>query len=144
MRLSSVGYGITGLLCAGVAALASPAISNELLLPLAGGISNYAPADDKSGSVPEIARGQALGVACADVDQTGADVRVVMQVTQSRDDEPTGFDNVLATEQKVEHGKVHVRVPDLPDLSHHTVTVKVYVTGAHGTHMCDAGRVRIV
>jgi hypothetical protein len=50
---------------------------------------------------------------------------------------------VLATRQRVSHGAVHIRVPDLPDLSNHTVDVKVFVVGSKGTTRCDAGRVKI-
>ena len=140
--MRTVGYGLVALLSAG--AVASPPICNELMLPMAGGISTYAAPADKGGSLPVIARGQALGVSCADVDHSGADVRVVMVVGRAADEEPTGYSAVLATDQKVEHGTVHVKVPNLPDLSHHTVTVKVYVTDAQGTHTCDAGRIKIV
>jgi len=137
-------FSVAGLLAGGAlfcAALASPPISGELMLPLAG--KAYVAPDEGAG-IPSVARGQALGIACAEASRAGADVRVVMQVdADSDDDDPAGFGAVLATDQKVERGTVHVRVPNMPDLSHRTVNVKVFVMDSHGTHTCDAGRVRI-
>jgi hypothetical protein len=142
MRLWFVG----SVACAAVlgAALASPAISNELMLPLAGKAASYAPLDDHGGSVPNVERGQALGIACAEAREVGAVVQVVMQIARAAGETATGYSAVLATEQKVTDGTVHVRVPDVPGISQHTVNVKVYVTGSKGTHSCDGGRVRIV
>lgn len=126
------------------AALASPAISNELTLPLAGTIAGYAPSSEQGGAVPSVARGQALGIACADIRGPGTEVQVVMQIAHVLGETATGYDAVIATEQKLGDGTVHVRIPDVPGLSQHTVNVKVYVTDAKGTHSCDGGRVRIV
>ncbi len=126
------------------AAVASPAISNELMLPLGGKVANYAPLDDHGGSVPSVARGQALGIACADVREAGAVVQVVMQIARAVGETATGYNAVLATEQKITGATVHVRVPNVPGIAQHTVNVKVYVTGSKGTHSCDGGRVRIV
>ena len=141
MRFALIGLGAVTLSSA--VALASPAISNELMLPLAGKALSYAAPDGGGGAVPSITRGQSLGIACANADRAGADVRVVMQVARNTDDEPTGYDAVLATHQHVSHGAVHVQVPDVPGLSDHTVSVKVFVMDSRGTHICDGGRVRI-
>jgi hypothetical protein len=142
MRLASIGlFAGSAMLCAS-AAFASPPLSNELMLPLSGKVSTYVNPDDKGGGIPTIERGKYLGVACANVERTGADVRVVMALAPG--EEPTGYSGVLATDQKITTGTVHIRVPDMPELAHHTVRVKVYVMDAHGTHTCDAGRVRIV
>ncbi len=126
------------------AAIASPAISNELMLPLGGKAANYALLDDQGGSVPKVARGQALGIACADVREAGALVQVVMQIARAVGETATGYNAVLATEQKITDGTVHVRVPNVPGIAQHTVNVKVYVTGSKGTRSCDGGRIRIV
>ena len=126
------------------AAVASPAISSELMLPLAGTITGYAPPSEQGGAVPSVARGQALGIACADIRGPGAEVQVVMQIAHVIGETATGYDAVLATEQKLGDGTVHVRIPDVPGISQHTVNVKVYVTDSTGTHSCDGGRVRIV
>ena len=98
---------------------------------------------DIGGGIPKVARGQFLGLACANVEHVAVDaVRVVMSLASN--EPPTGYTGVLATDQTITGGTVHVRVPDLPDLAQHTVRVKVYVTDGHGVHSCDAGRVRIV
>ncbi len=124
-------------------ASASPAGSNGSMLPHAGKVTTFIPSDENGGSVPSVARGQSLAIACADVDR-GDDVRVVMQVKQTPGEVPTGYGAILATRQRLSHGAVHIRVPDLPDLSNHTVDVKVFVMDSQGQHTCDAGRVRIV
>jgi hypothetical protein len=129
-------------LCLMAGVSASPPVSNELLLPLAGKISTYVNPDDKGGGIPTIERGKMLGVACAEVNRSGADVRVVMSFTPG--ETPTGYSGVLATDQTITPGAVHIRVPDVPEFANHTVRVKVYVVDTHGTHTCDAGRVRIV
>lgn len=119
------------------AAVATPPYANELILP-AGSVAKTAAIE-----IPKVARGQFLGLACADVERAADDaVRVVMSLAS---DEPsTGYEGVLATDQTISGTTVHVRVPDLPDLAQHTVRVKVYVTDRRGVHSCDAGRVKIV
>jgi hypothetical protein len=123
-------------------AVASPPFASELKLPLGGVITTYT-SPEAGGGIPKVVRGQLLGLACANVERAAADaVQVVMSLTS---DEPsTGFTGVLATDQTITSGTVHVRVPDLPELAEHTVHVKVYVTDAQGMHSCDAGSVRIV
>lgn len=140
MRLWFVGL----LACATVtgASVASPVVSNELMLPACG--KTYVPSGDRGGSVPSVARGQTLSVACADAGEAGADVKVVMQIAQTAGEAATGYSAVLATEQKIANGTVHVRVPDVPGLSQHTVNVRIFVTDTKGTHRCDGGKVRIV
>lgn len=140
MRLVSLGIAAICMVSAGTVAAASPASVNELQLPLAGGLTTYTAPDHTGDALPTVFPGASLGVACAEADRT-ADVRVVMNVMP--DEAPTGYSAVLATDQKVDRGTVHVRVPKLPDLSNHTVAVKVYVTDSKGTHTCNAGRVKI-
>jgi hypothetical protein len=125
--------------CASVAALAMPPYANELMLP-AGGI---AASPDEKPAVPMAARGQVIGVACANVERVASEaVRVVMYLAP--DERSTGYIGVLATEQTITPGTVHVRIPDTPDLADHTVFVRVYFLDSAGRHTCDAGKVRIV
>ena len=121
---------------------ASPAVSDELMLPLGGKVITYIPSHESGGSVPSVAPGQALGIACADVNR-GSDVSVILKASPAPGESPADIDNVLATRQRLSHGAVHIRVPDLPDLSNHTVDVRVIVKDASGLHSCDAGRVKI-
>lgn len=119
-------------MCASAAAL--PPYANELMLPT-GGIH----ADS---SLPKAARGQFIGVACANIELIRNDaIRVVMYFAK---DEAPGYRGVLATDMKVTSGTVHVRVPDTPDIAEHTMQVRVFYVDASGRHMCDAGKVRIV
>lgn len=143
MRLSFVEC-LAGITVIGAVAAASPAMSHELMLPLSGKITTYATPNETGGHLPTVARGQPLGVACADVNEAGAVVQVVLQVTHAIGESEPGFDAVLATEQKITDDEVHVRVPSVPGLSQHTVNVKVFVTDSKSTHSCDGGRVRIV
>ncbi|MGA7713351.1 MAG: hypothetical protein WCA81_15720 [Rhizomicrobium sp.] len=121
---------------------ASPAVSNDLMLPTGGKTTTSIPSHDNGGGTPVVAPGQTLGIACADVDR-GGDVRVILNVTQAPGETASDLGVVLATRQRVTHGAVHIRVPDLPDLSNHTVNVKVFVVGSKGTTSCDAGRIKI-
>jgi hypothetical protein len=70
--------------------------------------------------------------------------RVVMALDSVKGEEPTGYEAVLLTGQTVEGHAVRVRVPDVPDLLNHTVTLRVYITDAKGTTSCNAGHLRIV
>ena len=137
---------VSGIGCVAMlgAAFASPAIYNELMLPLAGRVAGYAPTDDHGGSVPSVTRGETLGIACADISGPEARVQVVMEIAHVLGESVTGYQAVLATDQRLGSGTVHVRIPDVPGISQHTVNVKVYVTDTKGTHRCDGGLVRIV
>jgi len=144
MRLLGTGLVIgAAMIGMTVCAVASPALSNELMLPLAGKVTTYIPSNENGGGVPNVTRGQALGVACADVNP-GDDVRVIMKVESVPGEAPSDYDVVLATRQRVTQGAVHIRVPNIPALSQHTVKVKVLKKDSQGLHACDAGRVKIV
>ena len=128
----------------GVAACAnaSPAVSNALMLPIGGSVTTLIPSHDNGGGTPVVAPGQTLGIACADVDR-GEDVRVILNVTPAPGETASDVGEVLATRQHVTHGAVQIRVPDMRDLSNHTVHVKVFVVGTKGITSCDAGRIKI-
>lgn len=130
-----VAYLIIGL---GASAASALACANEIRLPVGDAVA--AP-EIGGGSLPHAARGQFLGLACSDVGKSGDSVAVVLYPDNA--DDPTGINGVLATEQTIEPGLVHVRVPDFPELSDHTLRVKVYFRDSGGTHVCDGGNVRI-
>lgn len=134
MRWTGLAFAAIGL---SAAAFAAPPYVNELMLPT-GGIT--VPSDKV---LPSAIRGQFLGVACAKVELAAAEaVQVVLYLAPN--EKPTGYKGVLATEQTVTPGTVHVRVPDMPELADHTVRVQVYYMDTGGRHTCDAGKVRIV
>lgn len=121
-------------MCASAAALALPPYANELMLPT-GGVH-------PDSSLPKAARGQFIGVACANIELVTSDaIRVVMYFAK---DEAPGYRGVLATDMTITSGTVHVRVPDTPDIAEHTMLVRVFYVDAAGRHMCDAGKVRVV
>ncbi|HEX3808345.1 MAG TPA: hypothetical protein VH000_11090 [Rhizomicrobium sp.] len=126
---------------------AAPVVAHELPGASSQGTIPYAV--DEMGSdntVPFIDRGSQIAIACDALDKASADnVRVVMRIAPTLGDLDTGYKKVLATDETVSNGAVHVRVPDVPDLASHTVQVNVYVTKASGQQLtCDAGTMRVV
>jgi predicted secreted protein len=135
MRLIWIGL-------AAAALTASAALANDATC--ATNVQTYATTDLGGPDIPVVSRGDQFAVACDSIRDAGADVSVVMTLTDPVGGDANGFSSVLATDQKIVQHSVNVQVPDLPDLANHTVSVKVYVTDAKGTRACDAGRVRIV
>jgi hypothetical protein len=137
MRRSIIGLGA---LCAAVL-LSAPA--------MAGGATPADPyptlgPDDEV--VPVVSPGEVIGIACAALTKTAPDndVRVVLTISAAPTDVPTpGYKKVLATNEELSKGAVHVRIPKLAELSNHTVNVDVYVVNGDGAHNCDAGHMRI-
>lgn len=108
-------------------------------------LRNIMPTDSET-SIPSVAQGDQMAIACDALatSMPNADVRVVMTLTQAKGEGATGYKKLLATNEQVGKGAVRVRVPDAPDLSHHTVHVRVYVMDAKGERSCDGGTIRIV
>jgi hypothetical protein len=108
------------------------------------GVSTYAPSQLGGAEVTPVDRGQDLAIECGCVDVPGADVSVVMALDSVEGETPTGYRKVLLTDETIGGNAVHVRVPDIPDLVNHTVTLKIYVTSAKGTTTFNAGHLLIV
>jgi hypothetical protein len=125
-----------------LAATSAPAMAGGIQI-VPGHIIAYASPDMGAADIPTVNRGDQFAIACDDIKTPGADVRVVMALSNPGE-QPTGYAAILATNQKVGRHSVHVQVPDVPDIANHTVSVKVYITDAKGTKACDAGRVHIV
>ena len=136
MKLVSVCCTATALLLS-----AMPTAASEIHTS---GNSTYAMADLGGAEVTAVNRGQSLAIACGNIGAPNADVRVVMALDPVQGEEPTGYEAVLLTGQTVEGHAVRVRVPDVPDLRNHTVTLRVYITDGNGTTSCNAGHLRIV
>ena len=137
MRLVSIGCILTAVLLS-----AGPVGANEL--QMWGHFSSYATTDLGGADVTPVNPGQSLAIACESIGAPGADVRVVMSLDGVKGEVPTGYEAVLLTGEMVEGNAVRIRVPDMPDLVNHTVTLKVYVTDSKGTTACNAGHLRIV
>ena len=136
MRLMT--FGCT-LVVATLTSLAATAFDHDAM-----SVPGYAPAQLGGSEVTPVDRGQDLAIECGCLDAPGADVSVVMALDPVQGEAPTGYQKVLLTDETVGGNAVHVRVPDMPDLANHTVTLKVYVTSAKGTTACNAGHLRIV
>jgi hypothetical protein len=54
-----------------------------------------------------------------------------------------GYRSVLATDQEIRAGGLHVRVPDLPEAANRVFQVKVFRLGEEAPEICDAGTIRI-
>jgi hypothetical protein len=104
----------------------------------------YAPDQLGGSEITPVDRGQDLAIECGCIASPGADISVVMALDPVQGETPTGYQKVLLTDETIGGNAVHVRVPDMPDLVNHTVTLKIYVTSAKGTTACNAGHLRIV
>ena len=124
-------------LMAGEASAMPPYVS-ELMLPLAGKAAAV-PAN----GIPRVARGQYLGLSCTNIERMESDtIRVVLYL--ANDEPPVGMKGVLATDQTITPGTIHVRVPDMTELAGRTVYVRVYYLESGNRHTCDAGNIRII
>ncbi len=97
--------------------------------------------------VPVVSPGEEIGIACEALEYVAPnkDVRVVLTISAEPSTAPaTGYNRVLATDQQLSKGAVHVRVPETPDLADHTVHVDVYVIHPAGAKSCDAGHMHVV
>ena len=130
--------------CTFVAAVvAGPAFANSFVKPM-GKIILFQPSDTQAGGdVPTLSRGEQFGVNCGCMGSPHSDVRVVLHLSSEPDQAPTGYKKLLATDQRIDHGSLRVRVPDAPGLANHTVDIEVYVLGRDGARTCNAGKVRI-
>ena len=96
--------------------------------------------------VPVVAPGDEIGIACDALQYTAPnnDVRVVLTISSVPSDTASpGYKKVLATNEELTKGAVHVKIPETPNLANHTVHVDVYVVNATGARDCDAGHMRI-
>ena len=109
--------------------------------PAFAGDSALAPDD----VVTVVSPGEQIGIACGalSVAQQNSDVRVVLTISAAPGDAPTGYNKVLATDQQVSKGSVHVKVPNTPEIANHTYDMSVYVMGSKGAQSCDAGSVKV-
>lgn len=129
MRTAWIG----GAALLGMLAMGGPAFAGE---------STLAPNDD---IITVVAPGEQIGIACnaLSVAQQNSDVRVVLTVSAAPGDAAPGYNKVLATDQQLSKGTVHVKVPNTPEIANHTYDMSVYVMGNSGAQSCDAGSVKV-
>jgi hypothetical protein len=70
-------------------------------------------------------------------------VRVVLTISAAPGEIPPGYKKVLATDQQLSKGTVHVKVPNTPEIANHTYDMSVYVVDPKGSQSCDAGAVKV-
>jgi hypothetical protein len=110
--------------------------------PAFAGESALAPTDE---IIPIVSPGEQIGIACdaLSVAQQDSDVRVVLTISAAPGDASSGYNKVLATDQQVSKGAVHVKVPNTPDIANHVYDMSVYVMDPKGSQSCDAGPVKV-
>jgi hypothetical protein len=110
--------------------------------PAFAGDSALAPSDDV---ITVVSPGEQIGIACSalSVAQQNSDVRVVLTISAAPGDSAPGYNKVLATDQQLSKGTVHVKVPNTPEIANHTYDMSVYVMDNNGSQSCDAGSVKV-
>jgi hypothetical protein len=110
--------------------------------PALAGDSALAPTDDV---ITVVSPGEQIGIACdaLSVVQQNSDVRVVLTISAAPGETPPGYRKVLATDQQLSKGTVHVKVPNTPEIANHTYDMSVYVVDPKGSQSCDAGSVKV-
>lgn len=97
-------------------------------------------------SVPTLAPGDQISIACDAIDNRSADsdVRVVLTISALPDDlRKPGVKHVMATDEQLSRNSVSVRVPSVAPLDDQTVNLNVYVVDQQGSKSCDGGHVKI-
>jgi hypothetical protein len=96
--------------------------------------------------LPDLAPGDDVAISCDAIERVAdpSDVRVVFTIAAAPGDVSTGYKKILAIDEKVAGGAVHLKVPNAPDLPNHTVDLAVYVVGGAQNNDCDGGSYRIV
>jgi len=121
----------------GAALVHTPALAEATLIPSP---------DNSTEIVPDVAPGDEISIACAPIEHRDAnsDVRVVLTIAALPNESSPGFKKVLATDEQLGRYGVVVRIPDVPDLADHTVSLNVYVVDGGPPQGCDAGHVKVV
>ena len=138
--------GVTALCATALAASPAFAASAELSAKAQAVLAEFPPLGPNDEVVPIVAPGEVIGIACnaLTVSAPGNEVRVVLTISAEPSEAPApGYRKVLATNEDLSPGAVHVRVPEMPDLTNHTVNVNVYVVNALGLQDCNAGHMHI-
>ena len=101
--------------------------------------------EDGGGVIREFRAGEGFDIVgdCLALARTSRDVRVVLSLTDKPAASSVGYSSVLVTEQKLDANALHVRVPEMPEMSHHTYRVKVFAVDSEAPSTCDAGQIRI-
>ena len=63
---------------------------------------------------------------CLNLARSAHELRVMLQLADKPDAADMGYREVLATEQQLDDGALHVRVPEMPEMTNHVFRVKVF------------------
>jgi len=130
MRISTVVFGVAAVMAA------NPAFAETTIAPMP-------PVNE---SVPTVAPGDRISIACDAIDNRGADsdVRVVLTISALPDSaRKSGVSRVMATDEELMKNSVRVRAPSVEPLDDQTVNLSVYVVDRKSTQSCDGGPVKI-
>jgi hypothetical protein len=97
-------------------------------------------------SVPTLAPGDQISIACDAIDNrsSDSDVRVVLTISALPDAlRKPGVTHVMATDEQLSKNSVSVRVPDVAPLDDQTVNLSVYVVDRQGAKSCNGGHLKI-
>jgi len=133
-------------LAAAALAGAAPALAAEPEVTMTKPAALPPPVDDSGEVIPTVAPGEEIAIACRALEYTkpDSDVRVVLTISATPGENPTGYNAVMATNEQILNGAVRVKVPDAPDLQNHTVNLNVYVVSPADERSCDAGHIKVV
>ncbi|HVV65212.1 MAG TPA: hypothetical protein VHC42_07070 [Rhizomicrobium sp.] len=140
MRIFWIGpAALAASLTAAPALAQAPAATGPVTAKLA------APAE-QSEPLPDLAPGDDVAISCDAIERVAdpSDVRVVFTIAAAPGDTSPGYKKILAIDEKVAGGAVHLKVPNAPDLPNHTVDLAVYVIDGAKNNDCDGGSYRIV
>jgi hypothetical protein len=128
-------------LAAGALFAAAPAFAQSP--PTTSNIKQIASPDTQA---PDLALGDEVAIACDAIERVAdpSDVRVVLTIAAEPGDSSPGYKKILALNERVTGGAVHLRVPNAPDLANHTVDLSVYVVNGPKNTDCDGGKYRVV
>jgi hypothetical protein len=133
------------LVCANAAFAVSPPAETASGLVLHSTLESLT--GEKSGIVvpaADVTPGQTFAItgACLASIPSADNVRVVLTLADSAGIEP-GYRSVIATDQEMRAGSLHVRVPNMPESANRIFLVKVFRLGQDTPEICDAGTIRI-
>jgi hypothetical protein len=141
----------TGLICVFMTACAGAAFAVNPPAESASGLVLHSTLESVTGEnsgiaspVADVKAGETFTITgeCVTRVHSAENLRVVLTLADADTAKP-GYRSVLATEQEIGAGGLHVRVPDMPEAANRVFLVKVFHLGRETPEVCDAGTIRI-
>lgn len=94
--------------------------------------------------IPDVKPGEIFSISgdCVSRVRSADNLRVVLTLAEGDAAKP-GYRSVLATDQEIHAGLLHVRVPSMPEAENRVFLVKVFRLGQEAPQICEAGTIRI-